>query len=184
MFGTGAGQVAWTSLLQNNPANGVLARLLAIEKTLSGQAGLPPALPSGMVIHWYGDRTKIPVGWALCDGTNGQPDLRDLVIIGAGKNFPCQQQGGEPSNTLTQAELPAKGVTYRDWYYPETVTKLQSTGATTMEVYNENGNVGSGSTDNNNSAVLYKDKISGNMGSGQAHNNMQPYIALWTLIKL
>lgn len=40
-------------------------------------------LPSGVVVGWSGTVATIPIGWLLCDGTLGTPDLRDRFIIGA-----------------------------------------------------------------------------------------------------
>lgn len=40
-------------------------------------------VPSGGIILWKGTIATIPSGWALCDGTNGTPDLRDKFIVGA-----------------------------------------------------------------------------------------------------
>ncbi len=37
----------------------------------------PPSVPSG-VIAVLVDTAPIPTGWALCDGTNGTPDLTDV----------------------------------------------------------------------------------------------------------
>lgn len=34
----------------------------------------------GMVAAWLGNVSDIPVGWSLCDGTNGTMDLRDKFI--------------------------------------------------------------------------------------------------------
>ncbi len=51
----------------------------------------------GMIIMWHGDITKIPDGWALCDGKNGTPDLRDRFIIGAGNQFKKYGPGGIPA---------------------------------------------------------------------------------------
>jgi hypothetical protein len=31
---------------------------------------------------WSGSITSIPSGWALCDGTNGTPDLRNKFVYG------------------------------------------------------------------------------------------------------
>jgi len=39
-------------------------------------------VPSGAIIMWSGSIDKIPEGWALCDGNNGTPDLRDRFIRG------------------------------------------------------------------------------------------------------
>lgn len=35
---------------------------------------------SGIIIMWYGDKNKIPSGWAACDGTKGTPDLRGQFV--------------------------------------------------------------------------------------------------------
>ncbi len=40
-------------------------------------------VPPGGIIMWSGAINDIPVGWALCDGSNGTPDLRDRFIVGA-----------------------------------------------------------------------------------------------------
>ena len=37
----------------------------------------------GMIILWYGDTSNIPNGFALCDGTNDTPELRDKFVVGA-----------------------------------------------------------------------------------------------------
>ena len=36
----------------------------------------------GIIVAFSGDVTNIPSGWALCDGTNGTPDLRGRFILG------------------------------------------------------------------------------------------------------
>ena len=45
-------------------------------------APLAVALPSGTIVAWLGDATKIPQGWLLCDGTNGSPNLNHSYVIG------------------------------------------------------------------------------------------------------
>ena len=44
-------------------------------------------VPKGIVVAWFGSTSVLPDGWALCDGTNGTPDLRDRFIVGAGASF-------------------------------------------------------------------------------------------------
>lgn len=41
-------------------------------------------VPVGGIIMWSGTIATIPVGWALCDGTLGTPDLRDRFVIPTG----------------------------------------------------------------------------------------------------
>ena len=44
---------------------------------------------------WGGGSTNaIPQGWALCDGQNGTPDLRDRFVIGASTNRIVGAVGG------------------------------------------------------------------------------------------
>lgn len=51
-------------------------------------------IPSRGIICWAGNVNEIPVGWHLCDGTYGTPDLRDKFIIGAGKTYSPNETGG------------------------------------------------------------------------------------------
>lgn len=39
--------------------------------------------PAGLIAMWAGLIANIPTGWALCDGLNGTPDLREKFIKGA-----------------------------------------------------------------------------------------------------
>jgi hypothetical protein len=50
--------------------------------------------PLGSVIRLYGSVITIAAGWALCDGTNGTPDLRDRFVVGAGNNYNPGATGG------------------------------------------------------------------------------------------
>lgn len=63
--------------------------------------------PIGGVIGYSGLLADILPPWALCDGTNGTPDLRDRFIIGAGGTHAVGDVGGSASVTLTVAEMPA-----------------------------------------------------------------------------
>ena len=38
-------------------------------------------IPAGGIIMWSG--SSVPTGWALCNGQNGTPDLRNRFIVGA-----------------------------------------------------------------------------------------------------
>lgn len=49
---------------------------------------------TGMIMLWSGSIASIPSGWALCDGTNGTPNLRDRFIVGAGSSYAVGATGG------------------------------------------------------------------------------------------
>ena len=50
--------------------------------------------PIGGIILWSGSTASIPSGWALCDGSNGTPDLRNKFIVGAGSTYNVNATGG------------------------------------------------------------------------------------------
>ena len=67
-------------------------------------------VPSGIISMWSGSIATIPATWALCDGTNGTPDLTDKFIVAAGATYtPGDTPGNASSNqiTLSTANLPA-----------------------------------------------------------------------------
>ncbi len=71
------------------------------------QAALAALIPTGIITLWSGSILTIPSGWALCNGSNGTPDLRDRFVVGAGSTYAVGATGGTASNTLTTAQLPS-----------------------------------------------------------------------------
>jgi len=65
-------------------------------------------IPSGSIIMWSGSIGSIPVGYYLCNGSNGTPDLRDRFVIGAGNSYAVGNTGGFTSAVVTSggATLP------------------------------------------------------------------------------
>jgi len=55
-------------------------------------------LKAGMIILWSGSIASIPIGWTLCNGSNGTPDLRDRFVPGAGDAYSVDQTGGNASH--------------------------------------------------------------------------------------
>lgn len=49
----------------------------------------------GIICMWSGNFSDIPDGWAICDGTNGTPNLGNRFIVNAGPvYYPPHQKGG------------------------------------------------------------------------------------------
>ena len=131
--------------------------------------------PKGLIVMWSGDISKIPDGWALCNGTQGTPDLRGRFIIGTNPNnnrnstFMVNEMGstgGSEKHTLTIDEMPSHD---HMWAF----------GCDT------NGGAGiNGARDgyqSNNPCPWGK---TSKTGGGQPHNNMPPYYVLAYIIKV
>lgn len=85
---------------------------------LSGPEGPAAGLPAGLITMWSGSIATIPGGWALCDGTNGTPDLRSRFVVGAraAGGYAVGATGGQntvtpditvANHTLTTAQMPS-----------------------------------------------------------------------------
>jgi len=125
--------------------------------------------PVGCILLWSGAKNNIPNGWALCDGNNGTPDLRDRFVVGAGGNYNVGDTGGEASHKLTESEMPShrhsfsfkgadlKGSWDNDNYFFDR-----------SEHYPNNSNTG------------YTDYTGGN----QPHENRPPFYALCYIMRV
>lgn len=76
------------------------------EKLASAPFALSGGVPVGVIVMWSGALADVPEGWALCDGTNGTPDLRDRFILGANVGENPGAIGGSHNTTLVVANLP------------------------------------------------------------------------------
>lgn len=52
------------------------------------------AAPVGIISMWAGLVADVPENWALCDGGNGTPDLRDRFIVGSTQTYAQGSTGG------------------------------------------------------------------------------------------
>ena len=89
----------WTALVARDLPTSSIAQNSVTSTVPSPGSG---AIPAGAIVMWRGAIASIPLGWQLCDGTNGTPDLRDRFIVAA-----SQDNGGVAetivSGLLTQA---------------------------------------------------------------------------------
>ena len=127
------------------------------------------AFVTGMILMWSGATNQLPTGWALCDGGNGTPDLRDRFIVGAGLGYGVGAKGGEATHTLTVNEMPSHTHNNGDFN-----RLLRVDGQYTVRDWD------STATEPNimaSSTIAYT-------GGGQAHENRPPYYALAYIMKL
>lgn len=84
---------------------------------------------TGTILLWPDSVASMPDGWALCDGTNGTPDLRDRFVVAAGNLYDPGDTGGPASwdgtiaplgtvtvggHVLTISEMPAHTHSYQE----------------------------------------------------------------------
>ncbi|MDO8588663.1 MAG: hypothetical protein Q7T82_16670 [Armatimonadota bacterium] len=125
-------------------------------------------IPVGGIIIWSGAANQIPQGWALCDGTNGTPNLRDKFIVGAGSEYAVGDEGGLKEVTLTVGQMPSH-------VHQEQAAAQNDYGGTDGQVAGSGrwGALSSGSGIMTLSA-----------GGDQPHENRPPYYALCFIMKL
>ena len=63
-------------------------------------------IPTGFILLWSGLLSAIPIGWTVCDGSNGTPNLSDKFVRGASGDINVGQEGGANSITLASTNLP------------------------------------------------------------------------------
>jgi microcystin-dependent protein len=75
--------------------------------TISGSLNVGGAcnlVPRGIIMMW--NSAAPPAGWALCDGNQGTPNLRNRFIVGAGGEYNVGETGGEKEVRLTISQMP------------------------------------------------------------------------------
>jgi hypothetical protein len=63
-------------------------------------------VPRGMIAIWHGTFASIPTGWALCDGTNGTPNLTEKYILGSGSTYNVGQARNANNMQYGPANIP------------------------------------------------------------------------------
>ena len=71
-------------------------------------------IPVGTILAWYNRSDNVPEGWAICNGSNGTPDLRDRFLMGTASQGSVGSQGGENKvavrtsggHAITSAQMP------------------------------------------------------------------------------
>lgn len=158
-------------------------------------------IPQGGIIMWSG--STVPAGWALCDGSNGTPNLRDKFIVGSGGGYSVGAMGGEASHLLTAAEsgLPvhnhpaSSGGQSADHSHIENPSIWANVQGNRLwsgsggNLWQNDVSIGgranistNGASNNHTHGITVSNSSSTNASS--AHNNLPPYYALAFIMKL
>jgi microcystin-dependent protein len=153
-------------------------------------------IPIGGIIMWVG--VTIPVGWTLCDGTKGTPDLRERFIVGAsyfggdnntviGNGYVLGETGGSNSVTLDVSTMPwhdhygSTDVDFPDHSHTYTTgADVRVPGTPNQQrtyVYNDR-TVGTSGASNRHYHTIYGE------GGNAPHENRPPFYALAFIMRI
>jgi microcystin-dependent protein len=148
-------------------------------------------VPAGVIVMWSGSIASIPSGWALCNGSNSTPDLRDRFIVGAGSLYSVANTGGSNSVTLTPAQLPSHTHSITDPGHKHNI--LGQSGGDNNDNNNSQRFAG-GDKSPTESAFFFTNTTANqtsttsitinSTGSNQPHENRPPFYALAYIMKL
>ena len=110
--------VDFASLNTNLPETEVTETdlLIGFGKGCNGQAGMPMTasylntvlqwfcrclVPKGGIMLWSGAAADVPTGWAICDGSNGTPNLQGKFAIGVSDDYAEGSSGGVAVQTTS-----------------------------------------------------------------------------------
>lgn len=139
-------------------------------------------IPTGVITLWYGSLASIPAGWALCNGANGTPDLRDRFIVGAGNAYAVNATGGS-ANAVVVSHTHTATSTVSDPGHSHSYTTYasfqpQDGFTTSCWVGTANATTGSQVT-----GISVATSIA-NAGVSGTNANLPPYYALAYIMKL
>jgi hypothetical protein len=131
-------------------------------------AQLSNPVPKGAILMWSGDLIAIPLGYGLCDGTQGTPDLRNRFVIGAGDTYVPNATGGSANTGAFGSHLHT--INNAGGFTPSTttVTVQAGTGATALATI----------------APVADHTHTENLVGDHTHSDLPPYLALAYIMKL
>ena len=179
-----------------------------------GNAVIPDAFSTGMIIMWNGTPSNIPTGWALCNGANGTPNLTDKFIVGAGNTYPVGGTGGTKDATLVSHSHTITSSSANDGNHSHSISgsadgagghshTYDQRGTMTAQVSGYSGSIGGSSTTSKTTSSIgnHTHSLSGSTnstgnhkhtitstcssnGSSATNKNLPPYFALCYIMRL
>ena len=145
--------------------------------TVNGAVSGYGTAPVGCIILWSGAANKIPEGWALCNGQNGTPDLRNRFIVGAGGEYQVNATGGEKTHTLTANEMPRHS---HEWVGDDQISGIEPGSSTPLRLTTTRYDAASSLSGSWYSHVYGTSST----GGSAAHENRPPYYALAFIMRV
>jgi hypothetical protein len=146
--------------------------------------------PTGGIIMWSGTIATIPSGWALCNGSNGTPDLRDRFIVGATQDDAgvaktnitgsLTQTGGSKDAIVVShvhtGTTDSAGTHQHSYTYPTTFSEERGDGANVVWSGSQSVNTGAAGAHTHTFTTA-------SSGSSGTNANLVPYFALAFIMK-
>jgi hypothetical protein len=139
-------------------------------------------IESGLIVMYYGLDTEIPFGWDLCDGTKGNPDLRNYFIVGAGDTYTVESTGGFLNSVLLEHTHTGTLSSVADHTHTQPLsTGFGSSGSGRFSF----GAGGTASTISIGSSGSHTHTVTiSTEGVSSSNTNLPPYYGLYYIIKL
>ena len=157
-----------------------------IATTAFAIAAAAAAFPVGGIIMWSGSVASIPSGWALCNGSNGTPDLRNRFVVGAGSTYAVNATGGSADAIVvshTHTATSTSTVTDPGHFHDTNLAPDNSGGSKPAATNNDN--VGTVNTSTNTTGITVATSTTvASAGSSGTNANLPPYYALAYIMKL
>ena len=179
--------------------------LYAREDHVHPAAAIASPIPTGIIVMWSGTTTSVPSGWALCDGTNGTPNLFNKFIVGAGGTYTVNATGGSANSIVVSHTHSLGAATFAGnplAAHTHTVTGHTHAVGSTTAVSNYAGNgdnaihpPGSGTGNTGSNSALGLSSVSAGTpagtiggatdttGASGTNANLPPYFALAYIMK-
>ena len=143
--------------------------------------------PAGGIIMWSGSIASIPLGFRLCDGTSGTPDLRDRFIVGAGSTYTPGNTGGSANAVVVSHSHSFSGDALGTHSHTLTTNRSSKSGNATPFMLTdpnvgENFN-GSASFNTSGASAGTPSGTISTAGVSGTNANLPPYYALAYIIK-
>ena len=133
-------------------------------------ADAPGGVPSGTIVMF--NSATAPSGWALCDGNNNTPDLRDKFIVGAGNSYNQGSTGGSKDAVVISHSHGAGNLGTSNTGSHSHTSGNFGTNNTGSHSHNQSGSgSGSGTTGNQSHNHYHTTSTTVNTGSDGAHQH-------------
>jgi microcystin-dependent protein len=141
------------------------------------------AFPVGGIIMWSGSVASIPSGWALCNGSNGTPDLRNRFVVGAGSTYAVDATGGSADAiAVSHTHTATSSVSDPGHNHQTTEGVVLQNGGSFFTTGLES--TGRGISTNTKTTGISVSTSIASAGSSGTNANLPPYYALAYIMKL